>query len=324
MKRLAFTLVELLVVIAIIGILVAMLLPAVQSAREAARRVQCANHLKQMALAIHNFHTAHSVLPPARQSGGHIYDTGQSDMTDVTQIRMPWTVFILPQLEQQNAYDLWDITLKYTEQTPTQPAASNPTYFTDKRNPRIVQVPTYYCPSRRSPGGFSVQDRPGALGDYAVSSGTDVTNTSGTLLVDWRTPNANGAIICGQCYNASGQLMAVGDKNPCKRWKSLTRFDDIRDGLTNTLLLGERHQPQGDGGPSIFYGGLASQTARRGDRALARTIDEANNEQFGSHHVSICQFALADGSVRPISTNVSVEVLTRLSTRSGGEVIPEF
>ena len=93
-----FTLVELLVVIAIIGILVALLLPAVQSAREAARRMQCQNNLKQLALALHNYHTAHATFPPAG-----FYDGGGANGSTLS-----WHTTVLPFIEQQNLYDALD------------------------------------------------------------------------------------------------------------------------------------------------------------------------------------------------------------------------
>src|SRR5439155_26949426 len=97
-----FTLVELLVVIAIIGVLVALLLPAVQAARESARRTQCANHLKQMGLAFQNFEAANGFLPP-----------------DCIRSQWPsWAAIILPYMEGNNVYQLWDLQLRYYDQTP--------------------------------------------------------------------------------------------------------------------------------------------------------------------------------------------------------------
>ncbi len=153
--RTGFTLVELLVVIAIIGLLVALLLPAVQSAREAARRTQCANHLKQIGLAVQNYHDARKELPPARIGGG-----GHAS----------WAALILPYIEQEGIAELWDFSQSYFFQTP---------------QARQAQVKIYYCPSRRAspqlsvfgdvpadfppPSGAFAVHMPGALCDYAVS-----------------------------------------------------------------------------------------------------------------------------------------------------------
>src|SRR5687768_12809756 len=147
LKR-GFTLVELLVVIAIIGILVALLLPAVQAAREAGRRTQCANNLKQIALATHGVHDAYKFFPASRIDA-----------------RWPtWAVLILPYVEQAGFADKWNV-------------AQN--YYNHPADVREGQIPFYYCPSRRKPVHVSVNDpatgdvnqnganlSPGALGDY--------------------------------------------------------------------------------------------------------------------------------------------------------------
>ena len=117
--RTAFTLIELLVVIAIIGVLVALLLPAVQQSREAARRIECTNHLKQISLGIHNFEDAQQTLPSSRLGPQHA----------------TWFVQILPYIEQDNLYNAWNL--------------AN-TYYMQQTTTRTTQVATFYCPSRRS------------------------------------------------------------------------------------------------------------------------------------------------------------------------------
>ena len=107
-RRPAFTLVELLVVIAIIGILVALLLPAVQAAREAARRMQCSNNLKQIGLALHNFEGVHKFLPPGAVAGSTATDAHNAFRIP-TRVEHGWAIFLLPWLEQQGVYDLYDL-----------------------------------------------------------------------------------------------------------------------------------------------------------------------------------------------------------------------
>ncbi len=150
-KRRAFTLIELLVVIAIISVLVGLLLPAVQRAREAASRISCANNLKQIGLAMHMHEGANGYYPPSSLARG----------------KATWAVLILPYLEQDNLYRTWNLSRKYYEQVPVA---------------RESAVRSYFCPSRRSaPGSPPVSisgdvapedpfrvHYPGALGDYAV------------------------------------------------------------------------------------------------------------------------------------------------------------
>src|SRR5206468_7059960 len=143
LARRAFTLIELLVVIAIISTLIGLLLPAVQKVREAAARAKCQNHLKQMGLAVHNFHDATNKLPPARIADQYA----------------TWSVFLLPYIEQDALYRTFDLTKKYYDQTT----------FDYK-----AQVSVYFCPARRDapqicqiPEDNATSTMLGTLGDYA-------------------------------------------------------------------------------------------------------------------------------------------------------------
>ena len=227
-NRSAFTLVELLVVIAIIGVLVALLLPAVQAAREASRRIKCANSLKQLGLAVHNFEDVHKVLVPARMEnyGG-----------------VTWVVFILPYFEQGNFYNQWDINRWYYDQGPNGNAI------------RQTQLPMLYCPTRRKPGGLSKNNDvpeipfagapagvnvPGSLGDYASCNG----DTDADFIIA-----PNGALIQAEVIYTSGQTnptpsgQVLCSTPPCvvRTWKSRTRLASITDGTSNTFLIGEKH-----------------------------------------------------------------------------------
>src|SRR5262245_12388994 len=155
-RRTGFTLIELLVVIAIISTLIGLLLPAVQKAREAAARISCANNLKQIGLAMHNYEGTFQKLPPSRLAEGYA----------------TWMVMILPFIEQDNLYYQWNLWASYYQQ---------------KDVARTTPVKLFFCPSRRSAGsapGLSIfgdqwsgggpgsPHVPGALGDYAANIGT--------------------------------------------------------------------------------------------------------------------------------------------------------
>jgi prepilin-type N-terminal cleavage/methylation domain-containing protein len=222
--RPGFTLIELLVVIAIIGILIGLMLPAVQRVRESAARTQCANNLKQIGLAAHLYHDQFKTLPPTHQIG----DMGSEGPS--------WAWLLLPNLEQKNLYDLWPPGWSYPG-IPADSASMGPggaTYSPAQLayNGVVLSnlVPTYFCPSRGQPrvaqtfaqanGCLLVASPPVATGDYAACIGTTGFDSTVTL-PDGYTLVTNGA------------FQAVTG----------IRFADVTDGLTNTLLVGEKHVP---------------------------------------------------------------------------------
>lgn len=200
LRRRGFTLVELLVVIAIIGVLIALLLPAVQQAREAARRSQCLNNLKQIGLATHNFHDTYGELPPSRIRYGY----------------MGWVALTLPFMEQTNLADQIDLKATYANQTNAVQQTS---------------VNALVCPSRHKAGDITTSVEAingdnsdnGAVWDYASCDG----------------PSGDNAAI-RQASSKGMMIIANGDQNA---YKSRTDFAAVTDGLSNTIMIGERHVP---------------------------------------------------------------------------------
>lgn len=321
-RRAGFTLVELLVVIAIIAILIGLLLPAVQKVREAASRTACANHLKQIGLAAHNFNDANQCLPPSRldRAGG-----------------VAWTVLILPFIEQGNFGRLWDTKRWYYDQGAT---------VAEGDAIRAVGVTIFFCPTRRTanseprlsisgdrpdlPFSGSRSHYPGALGDYACSVGNDMAAD-----YDAGGPGGNGAMVIAKPPHLY-ETTALPPR--LKPWKSQTPFSAITDGLSHTLLIGEKYLKPGTFGinvPADINANFGDGSIYNGDHPwvvsrvagvtspLAQGIGDAFVSQFGSWHPGICQFVMADGSVRALPVTINPTVLGHLSQRNDGQVVPD-
>ncbi len=216
-----FTLVELLVVIAIIGILIALLLPAVQAAREAARRSTCTNNLKQIGLALHNYQSVHNVLP---YGSGYPWAAGGT-----------WATVILPQIEQEPLYRLFNFSL--------------PLYDPANRPAVITPVATYICPSdpqgsnpvlaNRGDPGFPNPDTsaglwyPGCIGP---------THPDACVFCPNPTPSPTNYCCQGCNFGTYGGGCGIGDGNTVGmfgRYPRGIRFAEVTDGLSNTIMAGE-------------------------------------------------------------------------------------
>ncbi len=317
-----FTLVELLVVIAIIGILVGMLLPAVQSIREAARRTDCLNRLRQIGLATTNHHDTIGYFPPARlyarPDAVAPFNVGKDEPS--------WLVRIMPYMEQANLYQKWDLSKSYDLQV--EDAKLNP-------------VELFVCPSRRgtddavAPGGVTtvlytapcgcggmvtIDVVGGVTGDYAANHGDLSPGSVGLPSDFFYGGNGTGVIISSSAkLQPSGNLSVVNKINMAK----------IKDGASNTFLAGELHVRAEDlnttpyNGP-IFNGEDLAAFARVGGPGvpiLGPKDAPGSVLGFGSWHPGVCNFVRADGSTGSISANLDTVTLGQLTNRADGEVI---
>jgi prepilin-type N-terminal cleavage/methylation domain-containing protein/prepilin-type processing-associated H-X9-DG protein len=297
--RPGFTLVELLVVIAILAVLIGLLLPAVQKAREAADRMICANNLKSLGLALHHFHDTHGGFPPGQVQGPF----PEAGVTEA--VNHGWGPFILPFIEQQALADRyhWD---KMLYDWANEPVVST--------HLKIFQCPSAE-PNRVMTFGVFTNGVRAACGDYAPTWNVD------PVLVQqgWVDPVAN--------------LDGVLTPN------HMTRMSEITDGTANTILLTEdagrpRQWRAGRPGPDqtvgggpwdAFYSGVIVQgsTPDGATRPGPCAINCTNEAQVYSFHLGGANAVFADGAVRFLRANINIQLLARLVTRAGGEVVSD-
>jgi prepilin-type N-terminal cleavage/methylation domain-containing protein len=326
MRRNAFTLVELLCVIAILGILIALLVPAVQAARESARRTECANHLKQIGLATLAFENIHREYPRAGFHDGNSVGDGWVNDPNATYsgTRPSWLIAILPYLDEQNAYQ--------RRQKLMNDSYGSPDSIVDACS---IPIATYYCPSRRAPvaylyGGYSWVVRStgwkAAKTDYAINSGTYVSKQS--ILPGLGDP-----------YFDTASGIRFHEKS--------VRAKDIKDGLAKTYYAGEKtvssnlYEEGSDlGDSSNIDWCMAGECDRimiygpRRDAPAGADVEEpkimsmswvGNTAgclsclRFGSAHPSTWNAVFCDGSVHAMSYNISLATHQALSTRAAGD-----
>lgn len=287
-RRKGFTLIELLVVTAIIGVLVALLLPAVQNAREAGRRMQCASHLKQIALAMQTYNHTSGKLPPARQ-GGYISAF----------------VVTLPYLEQSANYSLFKMNLSYN----------------DPANRTVVeqQIPIYLCPSmalpRAVPDSDPAHNEIGAPGSYAVNTGSDYS---------FLTRNHNGAIVHPDA-GATSVGMISGLDGSSNTFLAGELDYGLEDYMWETGPAGVRAGATrwASGYPGVTWGSTYGRfnQSRITDPTRNPQVPFDNYLTYRSDHPGGANFAFVDGSVRFVSDSTADAVLDALSTRAGREAV---
>jgi len=329
-QRGAFTLVELLVVIAIIGILIALLLPAVQMAREAARRMQCSNNLKEIAAAAANFESANNRFPP-----GYLgVDPKISDAPSTYEQYTSVFCFLLPYLELKSGYQPFvEATgnqyesLLNIEASSTNGKAAGPIlpWFDPTLvlawNAAHANIPTFLCPTHPR------QYRDGVYLVTAVWYSGGQVHYGGIL---WSTPSEPyvGMTQYLGCTGVVGEILKQGEVFTDDRLnraigvfgnRSRTTHEDITDGTSSTFLFGEC---MGEGltnsGNVESYGFCWAGSGVM--YALNAMDDYSNFSRFSSHHEKVVLFAFADGSVHPVTQDISKLVYWYLSGIGDGEV----
>jgi prepilin-type N-terminal cleavage/methylation domain-containing protein/prepilin-type processing-associated H-X9-DG protein len=309
-RRSGFTLVELLVVIAIIGVLVALLLPAVQAAREAARRSQCSNNLKQLGLAAHNFEGVKNELPLAYTNTAL---AGKNN----------WVPFLLPDLEQQNLVSGYDLTIDWWV-NPNRPLVA-------------LRLPVMQCPSTPDPNRF--QDKPetnppnktGACGDYFAPAGVHPDINLALPTTDQiDTANDLRGVICWySTTNARNTLASIldGTSNSIMIGECAGREDVYRRRIRTSVNFTSSPRVRARGGAWATTDNAYEIGQRKAwDAAfgpIPGVLGVNNSNEWGhcfySFHPGGANFLYADGSVRFYGETTNLRVLANLVTRAGGE-----
>lgn len=331
-RRHGFTLIELLVVIAIIAILIALLLPAVQQAREAARRSTCKNNLKQLGLALHNFHDVYDHFPPGAQYT--VCPASNSNCTSGYIRGTTWLVFILPMIDQTPIYEQYDFDQSYSAEVNN--IVGN------------YKVPIFYCPSGQDPDNSSGRSVNGSErtndGTYNYSThyygimgpnlrnGDPQTFTYKGRNYQWRVGGSTG----NGAYATDGLLGQYRDQPGSITTKFYTGFDSCLDGSSNILIVGERSKTHVPGINPVTLTNQANDwrswvRGNNGGSGATKNIafpinstdyyggNNFNDISMGSNHTGGAQFLLADGHVIFLSENIDFDLYLTLSTRASGE-----
>lgn len=321
--RRGFTLIELLVVIAIIAILIALLLPAVQQAREAARRTQCRNNLKQLGLALHNYHDTSRVFPPSSivtNAGSTCPGYGGPAISGLT--------LLLPFIDQAPVYNLYNFNVGQHGGSGAQDGR------VINQIPANTEITAFLCPSDPN---LLVQVT-GACVRFPFPAAEGVGGTNYIFCAGWGTASWYDPISTGNFFpmaNTVGIFQQNGRRG----------VRDVLDGTSNTIAMGEvlwvdhNNNPPGNGsggkpswsvgiGTQISFstsGGINAFFPCKGpNTTTGATCGGVRAAALQSQHVGGANLLMADGAVRFVSENIDQNTLNALSTRAGNEVVGEF
>ncbi len=313
-----FTLIELLVVIAIIAVLVALLLPAVQQAREAARRSQCGNNLKQLGLALHNYHEVYNMLPYTSSVALNWDGAGAGSYTPYAHC---WTEFILPFIDNAPLYNKINFNVHYND------GGGNAALFTN------AKFKFQQCPS--NPYSATGLDKFGNAWDsWGVSTpGLLYAPCSGTQFSDTVSPDCSALGLTSGSYCAAANSdwnNNASSANPGMfggRNVYAGNFRDTTDGLSNTIMLGERRQEYLHHAGCMcwnFQGAITSLKLNTAILDLTNTSDYTHNMGFSSVHVGGALFVFGDGRVKFLSQNINFQTYCQLGDKGDGNALGDF
>lgn len=341
----AFSLIELLVTIMVISILLALLLPAVQQAREAARRTQCRNNLKQLGVAAHNYHDNARMFPLNMDGRAPLQDRSGGARWQGGDGSWGWITMALPQLDQSTLYNQFN----FSDQTPSDHPGSNG--WTSPYNTSIAasagSLTVLLCPSNPQPqmqipfiagcgSGSNQGHTPVCRSDYVGNAGFVRADYQNCLA---RDNGGNGVPIDytdketpGMAFNAWGENSHyLQDMNGCFSWCGTCKLSDITDGTSNTILIMEDHhwaagptQPLNTSGTAGAFGPMqVASTALLVNQAFGYP-DKDQCHGLSSIHAGGAHILMADGSVRFLNQSIGVTVLQAISTRAAGDKVDEF
>jgi prepilin-type N-terminal cleavage/methylation domain-containing protein len=303
--RLGFTLIELLVVIAIIGVLIGLLLPAIQKVREAANRTRCASNLRQLGIAVHSYHTSQQLLPMNRYGDYDAWSAFGGPWED----SQAWGFLsaLLPYLEQENLYRAGDI--------------PNARLNASSATGQIVRV--FLCPSDEASKLGATAETTHYLRTGLLAGLTNYKGVMGAnfCYAPWYNESKSGECECW--FKGDGMFYPMD-------WQRTKTIDAVTDGTSNTLMIGEDIWWKGGGygqgfawvhpSESTLTGALPLNHGLGANGQPANPSDFANNMGFKSRHAGGVQFVCADGSVRFVANNIGLVTYRALCTIDGGEV----